>query len=135
MGQLKKQRILVVDDTAFTRDITIKLLLELGINSTTIDQSENGNEAWKTLVNSYQKGFPYTLVLCDWNMPYMNGLELLKKVRSEENFKDLPFILVTTESEKDKIIEAVSHKVSNYIIKPISLETLKPKISDFLIEE
>ena len=125
-------KILVVDDTAFTRNITVTHLLDLGIPSSSISQAVNGKEGWHELKQAHKIGKPYTLVLSDWNMPTMNGLEFLKKVRADETFQYIPFILVTTESEKEKIIEAVTHKVTNYIIKPVTMASLEEKIIDYI---
>lgn len=133
MNVLAMNRILVVDDTTFTRDMIVRILLDLGIPSNEIDQCANGREAWREIQRSLKMTSPYSLILSDWNMPDMNGLELLKKVRADETVKDTPFILITTESEKEKIIEAVTHKVSNYLIKPVTKEALAEKIDTYII--
>ena len=72
------------------------------------------------------------LILAGWNMADMNGLELLKAVRSDENLKDIPFIMVTAEGQKREILEAAKAGVSNYIIKPFTPETLEEKIRKVL---
>jgi two-component system chemotaxis response regulator CheY len=67
-------------------------------------------------------------IISDWNMPQMTGIELLRKVRASEEFADLPFLMVTAEAQQENIIEAVQAKVSNYIVKPFTAETLGQKI-------
>ena len=67
-------------------------------------------------------------IISDWNMPQMTGIDLLRKVRSSEEFGDLPFLMVTAEAQQENIIEAVQAKVSNYIVKPFTAETMKQKI-------
>ncbi len=125
--QYKNKRILIVDDTAFMRNNLIKILDELGFGLGFIDQAVNGKEALEFLSksNTGQK-HPYDLIFCDWNMPIMTGIELLKTVRKSDNyFKTIPFILITTDSEKDKVLEAVQLKVSNYIIKPVNKDDIE----------
>lgn len=133
MTSITLNRILVVDDTSFTRDMIVRILLDLGIPSSEIDQCAHGKEAWMEIQRNFKMAQPFSLILSDWNMPNMNGLELLKKVRADDGVGDTPFILITTESEKDKIIEAVTHKVTNYLIKPVTKESLLDKIKDHII--
>mgnify|MGYP003669197250 CR=1 FL=1 len=123
----KNKKVLVVDDTAFMRNNLINILDELGFGIGFIDQAVNGKEALEFLAKSNsEKAQPYDLIFCDWNMPIMTGIELLKAVRrSEQYFKTIPFILVTTDSEKDKVLEAVQYKVSNYIIKPVEKDDIE----------
>ena len=69
------------------------------------------------------------MVVSDWNMPKMTGLELLKAIRSDDALKDIPFLMVTAEAQQENIIEAVKSGVSNYIVKPFTAETLGQKIN------
>jgi two-component system, chemotaxis family, chemotaxis protein CheY len=114
-------RVLVVDDFPAMRKLMRNVLRELGL--TNVCEATNGEEALK-LVDSE----PINLILCDWNMPVMSGLELLVLVRSREQFKDLPFIMVTAESDKMNVVEAIRQKVSNYIIKPFTVEIMEAKL-------
>jgi len=84
-------------------------------------------EALKKLRNS-----EYGLVVCDWNMPVMEGIDLLKNVRSDPALKDMPFLMVTAEAEKEKVIEAIKAGVDNYIVKPFTGEVLKEKLEKSL---
>lgn len=114
-------RILVVDDFTTMRRIIRNILRQLGFNN--IIEADDGSTAWKVL-NEDSVDF----VISDWNMPIMTGIEFLKKVRESEEFEDLPFLMVTAEAQQENIIEAVQSKVSNYIVKPFTPETLGQKI-------
>lgn len=123
------KKVLIADDTAFLRSSLIKDLVELGFDKNNILECEHGREAFANLVSSAERNQQFDLVLSDWNMPKLNGLELLKLVRNSEHyFRQIPFILITTVSEKDKIIEALSHNVTSYIIKPIIQKKLQENI-------
>jgi len=119
-------RFLVVDDFATMRRIVRNLLKELGFVN--VDEAEDGNAALQKL-----RASKFDFVVTDWNMPNMTGLELLKTVRADPQFKHLPFLMVTAEAEKENIIEAVKSGVSNYIVKPFNAETLKEKIEKVLV--
>lgn len=114
-------RILVVDDFSTMRKIIKNILRQLGF--TNIVEADDGTTAWDVL-NKDNIDF----VVSDWNMPNMSGIELLRKVRSSEEYADLPFLMVTAEAQQENIIEAVQAKVSNYIVKPFTPETLSQKI-------
>ena len=114
-------RILVVDDFATMRRIIKNILRQLGFNN--ITEADDGTSAWEVL-NQDKIDF----VISDWNMPNMTGIDLLRKVRASEEFHDLPFLMVTAEAQQENIIEAVQAKVSNYIVKPFTAETLGQKI-------
>lgn len=120
----QNKKVLIVDDTAFMRMNLVKFLIELGFNNANITEADDGQKAIKRLEDSSLHCFD--LVISDWNMPRVSGLELLKRIRhSKEYQKDIPFVLITTISEKDKIIEAVSHNLSGYIIKPVAKQKLE----------
>lgn len=121
MAANKEMRILVVDDFSTMRRIIKNILRQLGFNN--IIEADDGSSAWETL-NKDKIDF----IISDWNMPKMPGIELLRKVRSSEEFADLPFLMVTAEAQQENIIEAVQAKVSNYIVKPFTAETLGQKI-------
>ena len=121
----KKMNVLVVDDFSTMRRIVKNILRQLGFEN--ILEAEDGAAAWEAL-NRDNIG----MIISDWNMPNMNGLELLKKIRSSEEFADLPFLMVTAEAQQENIIEAVQAKVSNYIVKPFTAETLGQKIEKML---
>jgi len=117
-----KMNILVVDDFATMRKIIKNILRQLGYVN--ILEAENGVVALEVL-KSQKVGF----IVSDWNMPEMTGLELLKAVRASEQWKDLPFLMVTAEGQKANVIEAVKHRVSNYVVKPFTAELVAEKIN------
>ncbi|MDR3641353.1 MAG: chemotaxis response regulator CheY [Humidesulfovibrio sp.] len=117
----KNMRILVVDDFSTMRKIIKNILRQLGFNN--VVESDDGTTAWETL-NRDNIDF----IISDWNMPQMTGIELLRKVRSSEEYSTTPFLMVTAEAQQENIIEAVQAKVSNYIVKPFTPETLGQKI-------
>ena len=117
----RSMRILVVDDFSTMRKIIKNILRQLGFNN--VVESDDGTTAWETL-NRDNIDF----IISDWNMPQMTGIELLRKVRSSEEYAATPFLMVTAEAQQENIIEAVQAKVSNYIVKPFTPETLGQKI-------
>ncbi|MBI1308837.1 MAG: response regulator [Proteobacteria bacterium] len=118
----KNMRILVVDDAQTMRRIIVNLLRQLGF--TNMVEADDGTTAWDRLLAE-----PVDFVISDWNMPKMTGIDLLKKVRSEDRFKALPFIMVTAEGKRENVIAAVQAGVSNYIVKPFNAATLKEKLT------
>lgn len=116
-----KIKVLVVDDFPTMRRIIKNLLKQLGFEN--VEEAENGEDALRKL-----KSGDYGLVISDWNMPVMEGIELLKHIRSDPKLKDLPFLMVTAEAEKEKVIEAIKAGVDNYIVKPFTGEVLKEKL-------
>jgi len=121
MGIDKNMKILVVDDFATMRRIIKNILKQIGFSN--IDEADDGEPA---LAKLHTGGFD--LVISDWNMPKMDGLTLLKSVRSDDQLKDLPFLMVTAEAQKENVIEAVKAKVSDYIVKPFTAEVLGEKL-------
>lgn len=120
-------RILIVDDMPSLREVLKAHLRRLGYRQ--ISEASDGREAYQLMVTAKSTGAPFELIISDWNMPNMNGLELLKSVRSNSDWKTLPFLLLTTENEKGKVLEAVMAQVSNYLVKPIDEITLKDKLA------
>ena len=117
-----KMSILVVDDFATMRRIVKNILKQLGYEN--ILEADDGASALEVL-----KREKIQFIISDWNMPQMSGIELLKTVRATEAWKDLPFLMVTAEGQKENVIEAVKNRVNNYIIKPFTPETLMEKIN------
>ena len=116
-----KMKFLVVDDFSTMRRIVKNILKQLGYED--IEEAEDGVNAYAKLKNG---GFGF--VVTDWNMPNMDGLELLKKVRNDPELKDTPFLMVTAEAEKHRVVEAIKAGVNNYIVKPFTAELLKEKM-------
>jgi two-component system chemotaxis response regulator CheY len=114
-------KILIVDDFATMRRILKGALKQLGFKN--IVEAEDGSEAITLL-----KKEKVDLILSDWNMPKMNGLEFLKAVRADAGLKQTPFIMVTAEGQKDNVVDAIKSGVTNYIIKPFTPEALGEKL-------
>jgi len=121
MAVSKDIKILVVDDFQSMRSLIKNILRKLGFNRTY--EANDGTAAWTTLNEE-----EIDLVISDWNMPQMKGIDLLRKVRAAEEFEDLPFLMVTAEGLKENVLEALKAGVSGYIVKPFSSEALKDKI-------
>lgn len=124
----KETHILVVDDSLNIRRVIVDSLQRLGFIK--ISAAEDVPEAVSKLSYFAASPTPVKLILSDLNMPGPNGLEFLKQIRSNDKHKDLPFILVTTESEKTSVIEAAVNGVSGYIVKPFNVETLSKRLKE-----
>lgn len=118
-------RVLVVDDFPAMRKLIKNALAEIGLNK--ITEAVNGEEAVSILERE-----KINLIISDWNMPVMNGLQLLVHVRSSEELKALPFIMLTAEGMKDHVVQAIRAGVSNYIVKPFTVEILEAKLRQIL---
>ena len=114
-------KVLVVDDFATMRRILKNILKQIGFSN--IAEADDGKTALAEL-----KKERFDLVLCDWNMPEMSGIELLQNIRSDDELKDIPFVMVTAEAQKDNILEAVKAGVNNYVVKPFTAETIGEKL-------
>lgn len=120
-------RILIVDDMPSLRDLLKAYLRRMSYRN--ISEADDGQAAYQAILSAKAAGAPYELVISDWNMPNLDGLEFLKLVRQSNEWKNLPFVLLTTESEKGKVIEAVQAGVSNYMVKPVEEAMLKDKLT------
>ena len=120
-----KMPVLIVDDYATMLRIIKNLLKQIGFEN--IDDATNGGEAFQKM-----KLKKYGLVISDWNMQPVTGIEFLRNVRKDPELKSTPFIMVTAESKTDNVLEARAAGVSNYIVKPFSSEILKGKIASVL---
>lgn len=114
-------KVLVVDDMSTMRRILKNVLRQIGFSD--IIEAENGQDALTKL-----KAGGFGLVVSDWNMPVMQGIELLRAVRADAELKTLPFLMVTAEAQKENLIEAVQAGVSNYVVKPFTAEILQGKL-------
>jgi len=117
----KDMKILIVDDFSTMRRIIKNLLRDLGFNNTA--EADDGNTALPML----QAG-DFDFLVTDWNMPGMEGIDLLKAVRADEKLANLPVLLVTAEAKKEQIVEAAQAGVNGYVVKPFNAATLKEKI-------
>ncbi len=114
-------KILIVDDFSTMRRIIKNLLRDLGFNNT--QEADDGLTALPKL----QSG-DFDFLVTDWNMPGMQGIDLLKAVRADPNLSSLPVLMVTAEAKKEQIVEAAQAGVNGYIVKPFTAATLKEKI-------
>ncbi len=117
--------ILVVDDSSTMRRIIKNSFMRIGFKN--VLEAENGIDAWNNLLNH-----KIDLLITDWNMPEMNGLELVKKVRANEHYSEIPIIMITTEAGKPEVIVALKAGVNNYIVKPFTPSVLKEKLIGIL---
>jgi two-component system, chemotaxis family, chemotaxis protein CheY len=114
-------KILIVDDFSTMRRIVKNLLRDLGFTNTS--EADDGLTALPML-----QGGKFDFLVTDWNMPGMQGIDLLKAVRADPNLASLPVLMVTAESKKDQIVEAAQAGVNGYVVKPFTAATLKEKI-------
>lgn len=118
----KDLRFLVVDDFSTMRRIVRNLLKELGFMN--VEEAEDGADALAKLQSS-----AYDFVITDWNMPNMDGLELLKNIRSDAGLATLPVLMVTAEAKKENIIAAAQAGASGYVVKPFTAAILEEKLN------
>lgn len=118
----KNLKFLVVDDFSTMRRIVRNLLKELGFSD--VDEAEDGVVALQKL-----RGGGFDFVVCDWNMPNMDGLALLKNIRSDEALKKIPVLMVTAEAKKENIVAAAQSGASGYVVKPFTAATLDEKLN------
>lgn len=123
----KAMNVLIVDDYKTMLKIVGNLLRQLGFSN--IDEATDGGMALEMFKNKQ-----YGLIVSDWNMEPMSGLDLLKQIRAGANNNKVPFIMVTAESKTENVIIAKQAGVNNYIVKPFNAETLKTKLSSVLGE-
>lgn len=115
-------RILVVDDFHTMRRVIMAVLNQLGFKN--IEEAGDGEQAYKILKTG---GFDF--VVTDWNMPKMTGVELLRSIRANDAIKDLPVLMVTAETEKSIVVEAIQAGVNNYIVKPFTAQIFQEKMN------
>lgn len=116
-----KMKILVVDDFPTMRRIVKSVLKQLGFEN--IEEAEDGAHALSKV-----KAGNFDFIVSDWNMPNMEGIDLLRQIRATPELQHIPVLLVTAEAEKEKIMEAIKAGVNNYIVKPFTAETLREKM-------
>lgn len=125
-------RILIVDDILGMREQVCGILLGLGYRN--VVDAGNGEKAFQILRDSYEKKIPIGLIICDLNMPVMDGITFLGVVKGDQRFYSLPFLMLTAVEEVDKISEAASLGVSNYAVKPISASILSKKLQSVYLK-
>ena len=114
-------KVLVVDDILSMRHIVKRALLEIGFKD--IQDAHNGEEGLEKL-----QGGEFGLLLLDWNMPVMSGIEMLRKVRADPSLQSLPVLMITAEAKAEQIMKAVQAGVSDYLVKPFSTQSLQEKL-------
>lgn len=119
-------RILVIDDMPSIRDLVKNHLKAMGYKN--IQEASDGEEGLRLLIQMNTPGHSIQLVISDWNMPHMKGIDLLKHVRSQAEWSNLPFVLLTSEAERDQVTEAVLSGASQYIVKPFSAKIFEDKL-------
>lgn len=124
-GSFEGKRVLIADDSNVMRKIIKNALNQLGFSDYV--EAADGHAAMKEVGED-----PVDLIISDWNMPKMTGLEFLKTVREHGNLKDIPFLMVTSEGDEAKILEAVEAGVSQYIVKPFNADQLQTKVKEIL---
>jgi two-component system, chemotaxis family, chemotaxis protein CheY len=120
------RKILVVDDSPAMIRILVNTLNKAGYSQ--VETAESGRDALEKLAADPNLG----LVLTDWNMPEMNGLELLGAIKADPKMKNIPVIMVTSRSVKEDILLAIRHGAKDYIVKPFSVEAIKQKLQNIL---
>jgi two-component system chemotaxis response regulator CheY len=122
---LKRIKILVVDDMDSMLGLISATLKTLGAEK--IVTEYNGLNAWNTLKKSH-----IDLIISDWDMPQMSGLELLRLVKESDTHKHIPFLLLTASTEKERVLEAVEAGVSDYLAKPFTPKELEYRVIKLL---
>ncbi len=125
MAVVKNMKIMIVDDYSTMLRIIRNLLRQLDFIN--VDEANSGGDALQKLRES-----PFNLIISDWNMEPMTGLDLLKEVRADAKLKHIPFIMITAESKTENVVAAKQAGVSNYIVKPFNAETLKTKMASVI---
>ena len=116
-------KVLVVDDSGVMRKIIVRCLGSIGVSD--VVEAGDGGEGW----TEFQKE-PFDFVITDWNMPEVSGLEFLKQIRASGS--DVPVLMVTTEAEKTKVVEAIQAGVTDYLCKPFEKEELQEKLDKYV---
>lgn len=119
-------KILIVDDFEMFRNLLKNALTDMGY--TNIVEAENGFDALSKIAEAKIKRDPFAIVFCDWNMPEVSGLQVLESCRKQGEAIDLPFVMVTAESDQTQVVRAIKAGATDYIVKPISEANLKLKI-------
>ncbi len=119
------RKVIVVDDSSVMRQIIKNNLKQLGFEQSNLVDAEDGEQALKKMNEE-----DVDLVISDWNMPRMTGIDFLRAIRADGALKELPFLMVTSEADKEKIMEAVKAGVNQYIVKPFNATQLEEKIKE-----
>jgi two-component system chemotaxis response regulator CheY len=119
-------RILIADDMPTIRELVKNQLKNMGFKN--IIEASDGEAAMNLVISNTTIGTPIQLVISDWNMPKLSGLEFLKQIRASTDWANLPFVLLTSESERDQVTEAILAGVSQYLVKPFAGKSFEEKL-------
>ncbi len=122
---MSKLKILIVDDSPTMRRILVNTVIKAGYSD--VKEAEDGKDALAKLMAG-----EFDLLMTDWNMPNMNGLELVQTVRQDDKLKSIPILMVTTRNMKEDIVNAIKSGVNGYIVKPFDAKTLNAKIAEVM---
>lgn len=125
-----KMRVLVIDDSQVARRMLVSQLQELGYSSVVV--AENGKEALQKLVSAQANNNPFGLIITDLRMPNMSGTELLTELSKSPDFRSIPKIIVSVETERKTVLEAVLRGADGYVLKPTTIEVLRDKLEKIL---
>ncbi|MBF0351860.1 MAG: response regulator [SAR324 cluster bacterium] len=118
--------ILVVDDSPTMRRVVVKALFDEGLKNVT--EADDGTTAWQKMEIPRDERDKFQLIILDWNMPKMNGIDFLKKLREDEQYKSIKVLMLTAEAKKDNVLAAIKSGVNGYIVKPFDAKTLIDKL-------
>jgi two-component system, chemotaxis family, chemotaxis protein CheY len=125
--RLGLSKILVVDDSSLMQEILVDALMEFGFHRSKIGVADNGQKALEML---FEENF--NLIISDWHMPGMTGIEFIKRIRGTPELFKIPFLMMTSEDQKENILKAVSSGVDQYMLKPFNNDDLKRKVFQLL---
>lgn len=125
---LDQIRVLAIDDMEFVLNTIIQILTKMGFEPSNIYKARTGKEAIELLKNKTVDGPFFDLILCDWKMPGLTGIQVLEKVRKSKSYSKCPFVMITTDNERAHVVQALKLHVNNYIIKPFNEENFRDKI-------
>jgi two-component system chemotaxis response regulator CheY len=125
---LDQIKVLAIDDMEFVLNTVSQFLTEMGFEPSNIYKARTGKEAIELLKSKTVNGPFFDLILCDWKMPGLTGIQVLEKVRKSRYYSKCPFIMITTDNERAHVVQALKLHVNNYIIKPFNEESFRDKI-------
>ncbi len=129
-SEYKSLRVLIIDDFEIIR-MTIKAALKkLEVES--IVEARDGAEGLKILQEQFESGSSVDIIFCDWNMPKMTGIQLLAECKKDSNLAGIPFVMVTSEADKENVLEALQLGAADYLVKPFAHESIEKKIKKIL---
>ena len=132
MAKNREIKILIVENLSSFRTAIKNMLAQQGFKKANMGEASDGVAAIKMLQEELAKNSPYNLVLSSWELPKKNGLELVKEIRASEDLKEVPFLMMSSDSEQSSVMTAVQAGVSNLIVKPFASAHLKEKLDKII---